>query len=247
MSLLSAALLAAMVHLAERRGADPVDLGSVPASTLIAPPPAWQRLPTPPLYGLAGPSSPNLEARRHADGGREDVLTVGHFGEPGHAQLRIRRGIAGPWPPSFYVDLVRQAAQAGLAVVRSGQASVMTTKFGPAETATLTLAGAGRQTCQGVRLLREEVAFSLHGWLCGVAPSAADLACLIDRMTLLASEDPALKALFAQSEGRRACGPAPQVAEVRRPSSSETREADVAKRNYSDGPGLTLRSSSPGS
>jgi hypothetical protein len=224
--LLSALLVGALAYLAEQRAArqEAAEAVPVPASTLVAPPPTWTPFPeAPPLYAFGGLAAPAFEARRHAGGGREDVLVAGTLGDVGYAQLTVRRGIAEPPASSFYVDLVRQAAAAGLSVVRSGQAVRLDTKFGPAETAGITLAGPVEQACQAIRFLHPEVSFSVHGWLCGgeARPvTDADLACLMDRLVLTGSEDPALRVLFAQAERRRleACSPPPaQVAGIRRP------------------------------
>lgn len=222
--LTSAALVGALAYLAEHRGAhhDAAEPSAVPSSALVAPPPTWQPLPSAAaIYAFSGLPDPYFEARRHGSGGREDILTAGTLGETGYAHLQIRRGIPEPAPASFYVDLVRQAAAAGLSVARSGLATRLDTKFGPAETALVTLAGSVEQSCQAIRFVHAEVSFTIHGWLCGGEARPVtdeDLACLMDRLSLVGSEDPALRVLFAQAEGRRleACSPAPKLAGIRR-------------------------------
>ena len=223
-SLTSAALVGALAYLAEQRGAhhEAADPPAIPSSALVAPPPTWQPLArAAAMYAFSGLPDPYFEARRHGGGGREDILIAGTLGETGYAHLQIRRGIAEPSPPSFYVDLVRQAAAAGLSVVRSGLPSRLDTKFGPAESALVTLAGAVEQTCLAMRFVHAEVSFTIHGWLCGGEARPVtedDLACLMDRLSLVGTEDPALRVLFAQAERRRldACGPVQKLAGIRR-------------------------------
>ena len=224
--LVAAAFLAALAHFAGPRHPEPSqEPASVPLAALIAPPPTWQAVAqAPPLYGLEGiePGSFSLEVRRHAEGGREDVLTCGDFGEAGHARLRLTHGATGTEPASFYLDLARQAAQAGLSVARSAQAQPLPTKFGPAEVASVTLAGLSEEPCLAVRL-QAEGSFSFRGWICGSADQPAgqaQVACLIDRLRVVGGEDPALKGLFAQAERRRdeACRPAAaRTASARKP------------------------------
>ncbi|HEX2136685.1 MAG TPA: hypothetical protein VHG30_12420 [Microvirga sp.] len=214
--LVAAAILGGLVYFAGGRQQEPAHPpGSVPMAALIAPPPAWHAVaPVLPLYGLDGiePTSFSLEVRRHADGGREDVMIFGDFGEAGYARLRMTHGPTGTEPQSFYVDLARQAAQAGLSVVRSAQAEPLGTKFGAAEVAAVTMAGPSEEACLALRL-QADGSFSLRGWICGsvTQPGAEALvACLIDRLILVGGEDPALRRLFAEAERRRseACRPA---------------------------------------
>jgi hypothetical protein len=235
MAIVCAGMVAGLAYLAGQpqpeRSAGPI---SVPLAPLIAPPPTWQPVPQPaPLYALEGISRGSfaLDVRRHVDGGREDTLTFGSFGETGFGLLRMTRGVPEPEPTRFYVVLVRQAAQAGLSVVRSTQAAPLATKFGPAEIAQVTMAGlsgdatgaSSQATCLAWRVALAEPLFALSGWVCGSEDQpagAAQIACLIDRLTLAGGEDPALKALFAHAERRRieACRPPPpQVASVRKP------------------------------
>jgi hypothetical protein len=119
--------------------------------------------------------------------------------------------VSDPEPSSFFVDLARQAAQAGLSVARSAQAAPLSTKFGLAEIATVTMAGTTEETCLALRIDRPPAQFSLRGWVCGSAAqpaSEAQVACLLDRLALV-GEDPILGTLFAQAERQRTAGCAP--------------------------------------
>jgi hypothetical protein len=215
MSLLSAAAVAALAYFAaERQPASPSEPAAIPLAALLTPPPTWQPVAqASPLYALEGidPNSYAWEVRRHVSGAREDTLTFGGFGDVGYGRLQLIAGASEPEPASFYVDLVRQAAAAGLSVVRSAQAAPIATKFGPAEIAAVSLAGASEESCLALRGGDPALGFMMRGWICGSAAQPAtepQLACLIDRLAL-AGEDPALTALFAGAERRRALGCAP--------------------------------------
>lgn len=229
MVLVSSAMIAALVYLAEQRETESEEaaghLEPIPAAVLLAPPPVWQPLIRPAaLYALDGPEGKalpvSLEARRHASGGREDTLVFGHFGDPGHGRLSIARGVFEPDTGRFYIDLVRRAAEAGLSVVRSAQSRTLATKFGTVEAAAVTLAETSEQACLAFRFTHPEISFGFRGWLCGSEDrpvSEAQVVCLIDRLALInAGEDPPLKVLFAQADRQRACAPAAKVAAARR-------------------------------
>jgi hypothetical protein len=249
----SVAIVAGLAHLAqkatvERRGA--ADEGPR-AGILAAPPPEWRPIDQPlPAYRLDSPElgglSRSLQARRHISGGREDTLRLGAFDEPAaHLHLVAARVDRAQPTSTFFVDLVRQAASAGLGVARSAQPSSVATKLGPIETAEVVLAGASERACLAFRHERADPGFRLSGWLCGaggIPVEPARLACLVDRLAVLPdAEDDALKALFAEAEGRRseACGPygaraATPVTAARTDSSSRRRgkapAADSASR-----------------
>lgn len=187
----------------------------VPSSVLVAPAPAWKPVPASPApYTLAGASA--TEARQHTNGAREDTLVLGRFGDFRYAQVSLVQGqpeTAG----SFYVDIVRRAARAGLAVAHQGLGRTVPTKFGPFEAAPLTLAARGEQACQAFRFSDADSDFSFQGWLCGAsAPDDAQLACFIDGIALASGASPTLKAIFVRAERSRteACGPAARTASV---------------------------------
>jgi hypothetical protein len=190
----------------------------VPSSVLVAPAPAWKPVPaSPTLYAVAGASAPvATEARQHTNGAREDTLVFGRFGDFRYAQVSLVQG-APETAGSFYIDIVRRAARAGLAVAHQGQGRTVTTKFGTLEVAPLTLAAKGEQACQAFRFADPDAEFSVQGWLCGSsAPDDAQLACFIDGITLAGASSPSLKAVFARAERSKieACGPAARTASV---------------------------------
>jgi hypothetical protein len=219
MSLLSAVAVSGLVYLAQQRqaGEPSPSGGAVPPAVLIAPPPTWEPVErAAALYGIELPDaslSLSTTVRRHASGGREDTLLLGAFGEAGHARISVSRNLALLEAGSFYVDLVRRAAQAGLSVVRSSQSRPVATKFGMLEVAPVALLESTEQACLAFRFAHEEVTFAFRGWLCGsdAKPvSESQLVCLIDRLALAGGkDDAALKVLFAQADRKRSesCAP----------------------------------------
>jgi hypothetical protein len=166
------------------------------------------------LYALQSPEfgrEPRLyEARRHrSGGGRRDVLTYGAaFGAGPYLRLSLYRVGTEPAPAaSFFVDLARQAAQAGLAVTRSAQPVPLETKFGAFETADVVLGqGPSDAACLAFRLDAAGVDFRINGLACGTeaAPDRASLSCVIDRLDLISgSGDPPLLRFFTQAEQAR--------------------------------------------
>ncbi|AWM88756.1 hypothetical protein [Microvirga sp. 17 mud 1-3] len=222
MALLSGLSIAALVYFAHEEGSRPLPPGApgaVPASVLVAPPPPWRPLPqAAPAYVLDKPFAPPVfSARAHISGGREDTFVLGRFGDSRHGRISLVQGDAGTERRSFFVDIVRRAAEAGLSVTRNAQSRMAATKFGPVEMAEVTLAGTAEQTCQAFRFADPETAFGFQGWLCGAEARIVDeaqAACFIDRIALSGQEGLVLKALFARAERNRgeACNLAARTA-----------------------------------
>jgi len=193
----------------------------------------WIRIPRP--IALIALESPELdrqpavyEAQRNQAGTRRlDTLVFGSFdSDKPHAQLRmlVDHGEAAV-PRPFVITLVRDAAQRGMSVQRSGVPDAITTKFGPVETADATLSdGTASRQCLAFAKPRGEGPMGLAGWWCGGAGRPADrkqLACLIDRLDLVsAGDDHALRTLFSRSELARqpGCGPQHLTASGRKAS-----------------------------
>ena len=190
-----------------------------------APPVAWIDIAKPfPLFDLSAPSlgpvPPLYAARRHAaGGGREDVMTFGQFGGPKRF-LRFslyRHGTEETANPAYFVDMARRASASGLGVTEADLPQALPTRFGAFESAPLELsgpAGVKRRNCRGFRLDVEAPALTMGGLMCGAGDekiSAADLACVIDRLDLLsAGQDRALADFFGAAARRnnRTCGEA---------------------------------------
>ncbi len=222
MILMSSLMIGGLVYFAQHEGTkmQVAARKSVPSSVLIAPAPAWAPIvPTPALYMIERAfASLTVEARQHTSGAREDTLTLGRFGDARHARLTLTQ--ASPEPArSFFVDIVRRAAEVGLAVSRDEQSRLVATKFGPVEAAAMTLVGKSEQECQAFRFADRDSGFGIQGWLCGSDAAALDeaqLACFIDGITLAGAGSPSLKALFVRAEKSRseACGPGARTASI---------------------------------
>ncbi|WP_349369459.1 hypothetical protein [Salinarimonas sp.] len=210
------------------------DLLARPEPTLTAPPPVWRDLATPRITlgldaaGFAGLPSRHT-ARAHGAGAVEDTLVFGAFAEEGtHLRLTLHRaGAEGPQPParSFFVETALAAAEAGLAVARSGQAQALATKFGPIEVATLTLENGPVRACLAFRGRGDP---RLSGWLCADEATPAHLACLVDGLVLLDDGgDARLSAAFDAAAAARApsgCAPRAepdQVAAIAPPATAQ--------------------------
>lgn len=219
LGLSSAATVALLAYMAPPPGLPPLrpaDLAVPPPPLLLAPPPRWTHLDRPDIaLGIDAPGFAGLAtvhaARRHAGGAREDTLAFGTFRDDGaHLQVSLVRDEEEAVRRSFFVDLARRAADAGLAVVRTEQATMMTTKFGVLEAADIVLEDGRSRGCLAFRLPDPEGSVRLFGWHCGAGKSRAALACVIDGLTLLDDGgDFRLRDAFTAAATRRdpACGP----------------------------------------
>lgn len=233
-------------RLASRRAMPPRLLGGMGAAALTglwlaslffephrdlsaAPPvqePLWQAQPEG-LYRLSTDfGSANSTGRLRRDGARQDVLTLGEgLAAKSHARLVLHRAGEQDQPPgSFYLDITRMAALAGVAVTRSQLPQAVSTRFGPLDVAELTLTQGGQErVCAGLRLLVAEPDLRLTGFAC-LGEAKADpqaIACFIDRLELDAPRaDPALAQFFAKAQmARSSCVVSQtQVRNVERPS-----------------------------
>lgn len=196
--------------------------------------PIWVQIDQPePAFALAAPALDGLphrlEARRHGAGGREDTLVDGTFAADAlHLRLTIYRpGEEATDPGTFFVDLVRRAAEAGVAVIRTTLPRPADSKFGPLETAEALLSAEGTQrACLAFRLAASTPHLRLSGWACGTQDKpvdAARLTCLLDGLTPLSTaRGKQLQSIFAAAEQRRSphCGAntaRPHHASPRRP------------------------------
>lgn len=179
--------------------------------------PRWIDIPRPfPTFDLAGSAFARLplryEARRDDNGSaRQDTMTFGAV-QPGQPYLRMmfdRPGDELRHETTLFLDVTRLAAGAGLAVERSGLPSSLPTRFGPFETVDVVLGVADRSmACRAFR--RAADVLSVTGLACAGDDKAAatlPLACIIDKLDLLAAgDDPALRNLFVAAERQRGLG-----------------------------------------
>ncbi len=143
-------------------------------------------------------------ARRSSRGDREDSLNW-QAATPGGMEARIA--------------LVRHGgAQA------SGATGLLVTKFGPVEVTDMTFSDAGgaSQACLAFRRVGEGGEPTLTGWQCapqGGVVERPELACFIDRLTLLKSgDDQALRRFFTEAEPRRRPCPNTRTTAGRKPT-----------------------------
>lgn len=171
----------------------------------------WSPIPRPiAIFDLASPefgrTAPSYEARRTADGRREDVLAFAAFADSTpHLTLRLRTGpLEQSGERSFTVDLVREAALHALSVTRSSAPVAIQTRFGTLETADVVLDDGGTsRSCLAFRSAGDMTAFAMNGWWCAATKPSdrRQLACLIDRLDLAnAAGNEELRATFAKSE-----------------------------------------------
>lgn len=192
--------------------------------------PIWIDIPKPfQLFAVTAPGFERLpqtyEARRHrVGGGREDILTFGRFEGPGaYARLVMHRlGTEPAAPASFFLDIARRGAEAGLSVTRAGATRIVQTRFGAVETAEVALASSQDQNaaCAAFRFRLGEGVLQATGFACGgeQAMDATSFSCLLERIDLVAAGDDAeLRAAFGPSELRRdlSCGPKGLAARAR--------------------------------
>lgn len=204
--------------------AGPAAASATAAAGASSPPPAtaaradalpdtWVRIaspiPTFQVEALAGQVLTYETVRHPAGGGRDDAVSVGHIDEAG-AMVRLslyRPGREAQSLPPFFIDMVRRAGEAGLAVERLAVPQAVTVRAGRGEVAQMTLAAAGpaRRHCLAFRFVREEPALRLSGWYCeaDAPPVPGRLACLIDSIRWKKpTDEPALAALLTgQTQG----------------------------------------------
>ena len=170
-----------------------------------------------PIYELEAAGfirPPRGEAWTRRQGpGRQDVLTFRDQAGDG-AWLRVALHLAGPLDPasgSFYLDLTRAAARAGVAVTRASLPVMHQIRFGGLEVAEVLLAeGEGVRACLGFRLLAGDPDLRILGFACDRErqPEPGALACTLDGLQLLApGADEGLARFFATAELARGLEP----------------------------------------
>ena len=194
---------------------------------------SWVRIARPvAMFGLASPEldkqTLSYDAQRNQTGSRRrDDLSFGAFNdERPHLHLRLLvEHDADQLSRPFVIALVREAAERGMSVERSGLATAIATRFGPVETADASFSdGEANRPCIAFRKSPGEIPLGLSGWWCGTPNRPADrqqLICLIDRIDLLsAGDDRALRSAFARTELSRqpACAPPRLAASGRKTS-----------------------------
>ena len=162
------------------------------------------------------------ETWQHGLGGQRAITIFGHFASGPYLFIDFyRQGEEAQVAPTFFVDAARQAAEAGIGVIRTDVPTARATKFGPAEIANGILTnGKLRRDCLVFRNRSFDKGMTISGWACGTPDRPIDgdtLACMIDG-TGFAAGDSALNQLLASSEAKRrsACA-APPAAPAKLP------------------------------
>jgi hypothetical protein len=205
---------------------EPLIVGSISEQSRVPGARAWQvqRKPVE-LIALQAPqfqqTAVQYQARSNASGEREDALMF----DPNtvtlpDARMTLHRGQTTGAAPSLFIDMTRQQAERGVAVTRAGLPWKLQTKFGEIDAADMTFTdGAARN--QSCLAFRTDGAIALSGWYCaaqGAAVERPELACFIDRLTLLKSgDDRDLRSFFTQAEQRRRPCPSGRASAARKP------------------------------
>jgi hypothetical protein len=188
-----------------------------PPRAEAAQPPLWIDIVKPiALFGLDMPDISKdariYVARRHSEGGgRQDTLGFGRLDGPDpYLRLMVYRiGNEARHKVSFYVDLARRAAAAGLSIGHGLKSQEAMTRFGLFEVADVDLMDKeGLPTpCLGFRSANDDLPVQMAGFACGSKAkplSRPGLVCLIERLDLnSAGEDQVLARFFAEAELKR--------------------------------------------
>jgi hypothetical protein len=234
----SMAAIAALVHLAQLSPDQPLgDRGpETTASSAQAATAPEKSINAVEQTGTIAPST--METAHPPSRARDDKWVHGVFESEAHYLRLVLRDPAQP-VPSFFIELVRRAAEAGLGVIRSAQPARVATRFGPAEIAEVALADGLERACHAFRVMRPQGELAVHGWHCGPPDrplERREIVCLIDRLPPQI-DDRALKALVAAIErDGDVCAPRPAEPIAARTDSSsrrrgKARAADSASRD----------------
>ncbi len=200
--------------IAARLMTSPADL----AASEPAPRPDWTNIERPHrAFALAGPASeeaaPRYLIRRHALGGRKDVIGWGD------AASATPVGMVEIYRPGSeleaFADAPTEIAARTSDLGSIGPATLLGTmdsKFGPLSLVEFTASSVvTARNCLGFVRIFDEPRLQIAGWYCNAGPEIVDrgvLACALDRLTLeSAASEPKVMELFARAETRRTfCG-----------------------------------------
>jgi hypothetical protein len=209
---------------------DPVTVGSVEAPSRVPKAQEWRpaRKPTE-LVTLQAPQFDRVPAlyvaRSNASGDQEDTLlwqtASQHLPE---ARVSLIRRSNGGTPQSLFIEMTRQQAERGLGIARAGIPGPMQTKFGAFEASDMIFAdeNAREQTCLAFRSAVAQPTIAISGWFCapkGAVVDRPEVACFIDRLSLLKSgDDKDLRRFFTEAEQRRKPCPTTRISTGRKPT-----------------------------
>ncbi len=173
--------------------------------------PEWVEVARPyPAFALSIPEfedGARYAIRRHAEGGRKDVLAFGDLARGAAAEIEIYRpaaeleAVADP-------DAEEAAGRAELRLMAKPVPHTIDSKFGPVALADFTQrAGGSERQCLRFARRFAEPRLQIAGWYCNAGLEVVErriVGCALDRLSLLAAgSDPKLAALFARAELKR--------------------------------------------
>jgi hypothetical protein len=166
------------------------------------------------LVGLESPLLSGSKASYQAFRGSGDALRDNLRFRPeqprqADVQLSLHRNANGGEAVSLLIETIRNQAEEGRAVIKTGQPSSITSKFGAIETLDAQVSAGEDQlrACLMFRSQSHAANVRLSGWYCpgeGRVATRPELVCLLDKVTLLKSgQDTNLRQFFTQAERNR--------------------------------------------
>ncbi len=209
---------------------DPLTVGSVDMPLRVPKAQEWRvsRKPTE-MVALQAPQFdrvPSLYvARSNTSGDMEDTLlwqtASQHLPE---ARVTLMRRSNGGTAQSLFIEMTRQQAERGLGVARAGTPGPLQTKFGTFEASDMIFADENEreQACLAFRSGASKTTIAISGWFCapkGAVVERPEVACFIDRLSLLKSgDDKDLRRFFTEAEQRRKPCPTMRISTGRKPT-----------------------------
>ncbi|MGL4637952.1 MAG: hypothetical protein ACRCWF_18375 [Beijerinckiaceae bacterium] len=209
---------------------DPVIVGSISSPARVPKVQDWRTVRKPvEIMALQAPQFDRVptvySARSNTQGDREDTLlwqtASQHLPE---ARISMVRRSNGGTAQSLFIEMTRQQAERGLSVVRAGMPGPMQTKFGVFEVSDMIFSDDAEreQACLAFRSSADKTTIALSGWFCapkGAAAERPEVACFIDRLSLLKSgDDKDLRRFFTEAEQRRKGCPTSRISTGRKPT-----------------------------
>ncbi len=150
---------------------------------------------------------------RRSDGLSRELFQFGEAASARrHALIAIDRGDI--QPSGADADIAALAADLGIQARVAANHQALDTKFGALATVDMAVDGPeGPKACLGFALRADDTHLRVSGWICNAGPeivSRAEASCFVDRLVSIGAGDPAVAAVFARAELRRALCPANQ-------------------------------------
>lgn len=161
---------------------------------------------------------------RRSDGLAREVFRFGSAEDARrHAALVVDRGEMAP--ATAVTDLGAVVSDLGVSATVAPNPIPLATKFGPMQTADMTIdTDEGSKACLGFALRESEAGIRVTGWVCSGGPeivSRQDASCFVDRLFTVGVRDAAIASLFARAELARLPCPSTPAATQATPVVSE--------------------------